>query len=387
MTSDEQLVAALAPVLPTPARTEAADEEAQRKTVLQLMKAHAKFGRAERRCFGHQQLMLAPSYQINNLLQAARDLGPENAVRWLHTVHDTKSATIADYWEVYGVSIDGPCSFSNGVRLVTVASLLGERGRQVRAMYEFSVPEGVMRFGLPPLIAIHEKPNVLATPEMPDPELRFSRPIARAIRAIASVSDHAAPVLAVSWTGFTSLDLERAQFGSRISMSRFDGPLKSLGVDIKLDETACSQINHVLGLPEHVAALFDAVADRLILARSRVDAGNGAIDASICLEALFGDPSAQSEMTSRISLRAALFASNDIEERAAIRKHVKDLYTLRSKAVHAAKSVWSSKERDVAANGLKLVGSLLNKLAELHELPDWNVWELSGGKPDRPASA
>lgn len=385
MSTDDQLIAALVSLLSAPpALAERPDEETPQKGLLGLMRAHPKFGQVERRMFGRQALMVSPDYQINNFIKVARDLGPDNATRWLHKVYDTRSANIVVFAEVHGVNIEQAWSFANGVRLITVDALPdSERGCRTKALYQFSLPDGVMRFGLPPMFAVHESPNVPASLELPDTDLPIPRPISRAVRALVVLSDSAAPVLGASWTAFADLDLEKAQFGQATAMSRFDGPNEGLRFSVELDAAACARVNDILNLEEHVAALFDTVADRLILARCRVDVGNRAIDASICLEALFGDPNAQSELTSRISFRAALFASDDLGERQAIRKRVKALYNLRSKAVHAAKLTWSPADREIATDGVKFVGWLLNRLAEQRELPDWETWELSGGHPGK----
>jgi hypothetical protein len=358
------------------------DKEILQERLLKVMRAHPKFGKVERRMFGRQALMVSPDYQINNFIKVARDLGPAGAMRWLHKVYDTRSANILAFAEVHGVNIKQAWSFANDVRLITLDALPdSERGRNTKALYQLSFPEGLMRFGLPPAFAVHESRDVLASLALPDTDSPIPRPIGRAVRALVVLSDNAAPVLGESWTAFADPDLEKAQFGRATAMSRFDGPNESLRLSVELDDAACAKVNNILKLEEHVAALLDIVADRLILARRRVGVGNRAIDASICLEALFGDRNSQSELTSRISLRAALFVSGDLGERQAVRKRVKALYSLRSKAVHAAKLVWSPDDREIATDGIKLVGRLLNRLVELRELPDWEIWELSGGEP------
>lgn len=121
---------------------------------------------------------------------------------------------------------------------------------------------------------------------------------------------------------------------------------------------------------------IDSAIKRIGYANSRQDAGDAIVDAAIALETLLGE-GARTELTFRLSLRAALL----LEEKAAGRKQVqklsKDLYAVRSAVVHTGGS--SKATPELATWCVDLAKRVGTRILEIGGIPDWEMMELSGG--------
>ena len=128
---------------------------------------------------------------------------------------------------------------------------------------------------------------------------------------------------------------------------------------------------------------IDLIIKRLNRSRRMWREEDRAIEIGIALEALLmhGDKTKNQEITFKLGLRAAWLLGNSLEGRLTIVEQVRDLYGLRSTAVHQGKL---SRTNDVLAremclsNGADLVRRLLLTILERGQWPDWRALVLGG---------
>lgn len=114
--------------------------------------------------------------------------------------------------------------------------------------------------------------------------------------------------------------------------------------------------------------------ERLNHATKRMHPRDRALEATIALEALLGDEN--TELTFRYSLRAARLLSSEFSGRMEVRQAIRDLYKLRSKAVHGALVAHDVQTKKVADHGVALAARLALKFARDGRLPNWDEVEL-----------
>jgi hypothetical protein len=168
-------------------------------------------------------------------------------------------------------------------------------------------------------------------------------------------------------------------------MSFSEGKSEKMIYPEPINAAALSWVNKYLNLKPELKNRCDIAIDRLSLARRRIHPADQAIDGSICLEALLVGVKS-TEITYKISLRAALLLAANLDDRRKIVKDIKNFYSLRSDIVHGTKSQkWppESKDAQIAASGLKICGQVLQKIVRLNrdfDHEEWAALELSNGK-------
>jgi hypothetical protein len=150
---------------------------------------------------------------------------------------------------------------------------------------------------------------------------------------------------------------------------------------VDVDNEAIERVERYLGLSPSLRPQCELAIERLNLGRRRISAGNKAIEAGICLEALLGSDS-NTEITYKLRLRAALLLSSDLNKRREISKAVNELYNLRSATVHgnSVKTKDVAKNNSCAALGLEICGQVLRRIVSLNKAFVPEDWGLSGGK-------
>jgi Apea-like HEPN len=100
-----------------------------------------------------------------------------------------------------------------------------------------------------------------------------------------------------------------------------------------------------------------------------------AIDVSIALEALLGDD--RFDLTYKLGLRAARLLSKSFDERKAIRKAIKEFYSIRSAVVHGSKAAQlGADEIQHINNAISYCGRLIVLFVSRGSLPIWDDVEL-----------
>ena len=129
--------------------------------------------------------------------------------------------------------------------------------------------------------------------------------------------------------------------------------------------------------------------ERLHQALIRRDPADRAVELSIALEALLIDSSG--EHTFKLSYRAALLVSDNVEERITNRGIIEATYDVRSKLLHrgSAKTEVKVKEgqgrkkcpwKEVASKAATITARVIKRIIMEGGLPEWNRFELSDGR-------
>ena len=115
--------------------------------------------------------------------------------------------------------------------------------------------------------------------------------------------------------------------------------------------------------------------DRLNNVGSRESLVDRAIELRICLESIFLNDGNKEQLRFRLSLRAALFLGDSLEERKRIFRIIKKAYDITSTAVHSGKVSNKAKEEKDLLMAIDLAKSALIKLIKIGEV-NWENLEL-----------
>jgi hypothetical protein len=121
--------------------------------------------------------------------------------------------------------------------------------------------------------------------------------------------------------------------------------------------------------------------DRLDRASRNNDLADRSIDLGIALEALVLhelDGRDRGELRFRLSLRGAWLSGNDSKERAEIQRLLKDVYDLRSAAVHTGIVAPNAKNRQTIGRGADLCNRLIRQVIEAEHPIKWDSLVLGG---------
>ena len=104
------------------------------------------------------------------------------------------------------------------------------------------------------------------------------------------------------------------------------------------------------------------------------------IDLRIALEALYLDDDIQGELSFRLATHAAWHLGENVQDRLAVQKTIRDTYALASRVLHGRGITNNANEREMfeAAQGLCRKGIL--KILETGEKPNWNKLILDGAE-------
>ena len=100
------------------------------------------------------------------------------------------------------------------------------------------------------------------------------------------------------------------------------------------------------------------------------------IDLGIALESLYLDAGQESELGFTLRLRAGWFLGGNVDERSSVMNDIRDIYRLRSRAVHRGQVPHDQKTRDIKDKAVDLcLRSIIKKIyhARAHgDFPKWN---------------
>ena len=157
-------------------------------------------------------------------------------------------------------------------------------------------------------------------------------------------------------------------------------------VDAEQVEGAVSLYTSMKNLKEGEAQKLQIPIRRWIKSKTRQPLVDTFIDLGIALESLYLDPGTGDQQSFRLRLRAALFLRETVNEREAVIKDVRDIYGMRSKAVHegavndneATKSL-KEKAEDLCRESILKTVSYCQVNGEF---PQWSRLELGDAMED-----
>jgi len=335
------------------------------------MSSHPEFTNSFSKFFLGKQISFASDYQAMNILRVAQRCGAVDALAWYRRILATKRTRMRVVAEVYGLWVHRHHTFSNGVKLLPVSELPDSPNSML-----LKQPIGLgLGFEFPAAVTFELNDVESEPPEIGHKRfLAISDTMRKTVTAFV-LSDDAAPTMAVGWQEFVDPELESAEFGRTWMSSSHDGRHPRHPTDVT--DEMINWVEKYLQLSPEVMRICDVSLARLNLARRRVSPGDKALDGSVCLEALLSGR-ARGELTHKLSIRTALLLGRSLNERQEIAQKVRKFYALRSDVVHGSADV---KEDTIAQEGLKLCLGALRAVVESAQVPQPELWELTGG-PD-----
>jgi hypothetical protein len=372
--------------------------------LIDIVKRHPVFGQEHSRLFGGKLLELKPDDESAGgcvLLNKAQEIGPRAALDWLNKVYGTTKADVRCVAEVFGLNMHKPYQLSNGVRFIASPGffrgvLPASPTSDIYTAYRRERPhepndiyyDRFLNWRQAEAVAILETKDVRAInlsprrrPEAPTMPTAYPEVIAAAVpqqietAVCASVLFYGrpAPVIGLVWHEFIDAEMEHAALRSPITLMHDAAPRMDY---VTVGHGAADLLSPYIDAASKIPKL-DIAASRLIMARNRISYANKAIDAAICLEALFVD-GGNGELRYRVSLRAALFLGKDLMERKKIFKSMASFYDLRSKIVHGAATTIGSQTESEVDWALDICDQAIRKIVQCSEPIDWKQWELGG---------
>lgn len=318
----------------------------------------------------------------NKVVEIARGHDPDYAASWLGKVCTTIKADIRFTLAVYGISIEEPIDFDNGVRLLPIDRLVDSPNARVLQLAVSNTPWGIMGPPSHPVAATLVEPNVKGEPmsERGDGphqkiSLRCRERLLDVCRGL-SLSDEMKPIAGESWNDFVDPELTNALFGRITTGPAYEGSVTlAFAQEVSAEHVAIA--NDFINLPAKMRSDYSIALDRLNLAKRRPKPGDKAIDGSICLEALLGDSGANQEMTHKIAIRAANLLEQSKDEKLKLISDVKAFYRLRSATVHGGRPNGKLSEANaIAINGLKICGRVARRLVKIGVPPNRQLLDL-----------
>jgi hypothetical protein len=157
---------------------------------------------------------------------------------------------------------------------------------------------------------------------------------------------------------------------------RFDGN------DVEVDVEAAEELaSTYFGMDPARRQALHIPLDRLDRASRDDDLVDKSIDLGIALEPLLLHElkgQNQGELKFRLALRGAWLGGIDPQERAKIQRTLKDVYDLRSIAVHEGRFEPTDKNRKTVASGISLCRQLILKMIQADGRVDWSTLLLGG---------
>ena len=318
------------------------------------------------------QLLRTPTVSSYTLLSQAVEIGAEAAVKWLKRVYCTTDFSTYLNAEVHGLRLDQRMQFSNGMCLVPFDELPSSGNvNRLRSRYNIR-PSNAMEMEQGPAVAA-----TLKIPKGSKPEVYTAAggTLEETVTAMTLIGA-AAPVVGDEWRDFADPELVKAEIGTRWKPRQFEGQ-KPQFPPTSVGSSDFDIVEKYLSFDQKQRGRLRLAVERLNLARRRISPGDKAIDGSICLEALLGD-NGNSEMTYKISLRAALLLESDPERRDQVRKIVKKFYGIRSKIVHGQTPGKPYETADVECvnEGLRICTRIISKIVQNGAITDMSNLEL-----------
>jgi hypothetical protein len=160
--------------------------------------------------------------------------------------------------------------------------------------------------------------------------------------------------------------------------SAFD---ERLNYETEVPETAIEALSAAYFAldPQKRTKMLRIPLDRLGRAGREQDWADRAIDLGIALESLLlHDIKDRGELNFRLSLRGAWLIGADSVERLEIQRSLKELYGLRSQAVHSGFVEWNKINKTTIDRATEICGSVIRRIIDLKCVVDWGKIVVGG---------
>lgn len=288
--------------------------------VLNCLNAHSEFSIERQVFFDSAQLHFHPYTAANSIVGYAMQNGSQMAVDWYRKIINTKSSTVRHSGLVSGLTVSNQIDFSNTISIIP----LDQAGdsMQVLTARQHSLPSmmhGV--FGTHNTAIALRETEYEQSDTMPEPPASHDFiHAADEILVGCVLNEGLAPALTVNWDEFCDPEVRAAENSYGSGGSPQEAPI-TWGRVLTQDDVP--NIELYLALEGKFRDLMRVALTRVGWARRKQSAANKAIEYSIALEALLSD--GNSEITHKISTRAAIILGDDFDERMKYRKLFKDL--------------------------------------------------------------
>ena len=346
---------------------------------------------------GFQSLFVAPAL----VREARQRKSAKAAVTWLTKVLGADSGKGLIIQTLWGISPTQQISIREGVDLLPFEALphsrQKERLKDVGRPQNASLPAPFFSLTTPTAALIAEREvrpfliDASTGENSTDKDIRQVRPPLDEIRLCLALEGPSIIIAGPSWFQYVDPDLEAAilfegsSYGSQEVLPYgllTDSPEPANDVEVLV--RAYMALESEKGKKKIRIAL-----ERLHQALIRRDPADRAVELSIALEALLIDSSG--EHTFKLSYRAALLVSDNVEERITNRGIIEATYDVRSKLLHrgSAKTEVKVKEgqgkkempvEEVASKAATITARVIKRIIMEGGLPEWNRFELSDGR-------
>ncbi|SER95467.1 hypothetical protein SAMN04490244_104129 [Tranquillimonas rosea] len=340
--------------------------------IFKCLKNHQDLSYEGQLFFDIGQLHIHPYTGAISLAAYAVSQGPSRAINWYRGVINTESARIRHAGLISGLMVKEKLDFSNGVSILPFEQA-GD-SPQVTTFRSLS-----MAHPLQNVLGTHF--NALAFKEIRHdrtekvPKQPINHGVISAIEDVligCILNKGLAPALTVNWTEFLDPELQAAEASWGTAGFPQEAPVSSGRV---LQSNDLPNIELFLAMMPALKEKMRVALSRVGLARRKHTCANKAIEYSIALEALLSD--GNTEMTHKIATRAAIILGESYEERAQYRKLIKNLYKVRSRAVHG-EDVSKDNDFDIIEESEDAISNLLLVAAKRGKEFDFDQIDLNG---------
>lgn len=288
------------------------------------------------------------------------------------------------YAAISGVTVPNVSEFATGIDLVPWAEVQDSSQKERLSPTKWR-PESLEGLRPEPNCALRFKfperrvlfPNALEgslANSMPELD-SIHKKIANAIRAITALLGRPVAVLG-SWPTASDQVLQQMcgatfQFGDALNDVAMFSPSNN---PVTLDVDAAGKLFESLErFHGNDANAIKTALDRIILALRQFSTVGKAIDLGIALEVILlhemnGE---QGELKYRSAMRGAHFVGGDKANQKVTFKTLKDVYDLRSKAVHTGRLPDDATVTEKLERGMLLITAIARKIIELEKFPNW----------------
>ena len=326
--------------------------------VQDCLKVHSEFSIERQVFYDSAQLHFHPYTAAISIVGYAMQNGSQMAVDWYRKIINAQTATVRHSGLVSGLTVNNRIGFSNKISIIPLNEA-GD-GPQVLAAKQHSLPDvmhgvfGTQFTALAFRDAEYEQSDRLPRPPASHEFIHD----ADEVLIGCVLNESLAPALTVDWDEFRDPAMRAAENSYGSGGNPQEAPVTWGRV---LTEDDVPNIELYLALEERFKKNMRVALTRVGWARRKKSAANRAIEYSIALEALLSD--GRTEITHKISTRAAIILGENADERVNYRKLIKSLYTLRSKAVHGS-VVNEVGEGDVVKESERAISKLLVTAAQ-----------------------
>ena len=342
-----------------------------------------------------------PSIVAERLVsKALENNSSQSAIDWFNKVINTKSANGYFVVLLWGVNINESIDLYDGIKLVPLSELPSSKNNDwacedinwgPREIYStwLGKPECalVKKVTVEPVIyhisngdSFEKKKNLMDY-----------LTLEKEIGLVLSIIGPSPLMEAMNWFNYEDEELDYAQFyGSRAWHHYEIMPSMLLKFGQFKPEIAKEVVSAFYEISDQKTKkrIVNSIT-RLNQAMRRADAGNSAVELSIALECLFA--SGNGGYAHKIGLRIAFLIGENFDHKKRMKAIISSIYNVRSAVVHNGEASSPIKINgyneklsleDLIKEGCEICAKAISKIILMKSLPNWDEFELSGGKID-----